>query len=134
MGEWRTKVKVIDQDDVEDDADSNENQDEQDKVTVPLTVSMLILTAYLVLGAFIFNRFENWDPVPAGYFCFISLSTIGFGDYVPGQNDMDPIKLTAAVIYIFLGMSIVAMCFDLMQEVIFFILFLNKFYKYTFKK
>jgi hypothetical protein len=105
---------------VDDNEDLN-NPDENEKVSVPLTITMIILTGYIFLGAIIFYKFESWDLVAAAYFCFITLSTIGFGDYVPGQNadtaaNTATLQLIVTFIYILLGMSILAMCFDLMQE------------------
>jgi hypothetical protein len=43
----------------------------------------------------------------------------GFGDYVPGQQENDEwatAKLVGDAVYVLIGMSIIAMCFDLMQE------------------
>ena len=38
------------------------------------------------LGALIFGYFESWSPMEGAYFSFITLSTIGFGDFVPGSE------------------------------------------------
>ncbi|CAF1054055.1 unnamed protein product [Rotaria sp. Silwood1] len=89
------------------------------RVTVPLTITMLIIAAYIWAGSLIFHSFEQWSMTQAGYFCFITLATIGFGDFVPGQRKDDPnagAKLFLGAIYVFIGMAILAMCFDLMQE------------------
>ena len=112
-------AKVVD--DTEDLDNELKGDDDTEKVSVPLTITMLILTGYIILGAVIFYEFEKWDLVAAAYFCFITLSTIGFGDYVPGQQvtisaQTANLQLIATFIYILLGMSILAMCFDLMQE------------------
>lgn len=43
----------------------------------------------------------------------------GFGDFTPGQNFDDPLltlKLGVGCLYILLGLAILAMSFDLMQE------------------
>lgn len=105
---------------VDDDEDANfKGEDEQEKVTVPLTITMIIITGYIVIGAVLFNNFENWGMIASGYFCYITLATIGFGDYVPGTNQSDSYrapKLILGAIYVLIGMSILAMCFDLMQE------------------
>ena len=52
------------------------------------------------------------------YFCFISLSTIGFGDIVPKTNgDLDlEFNFIFCSVYLMLGMALIAMCFNLMQQ------------------
>jgi uncharacterized membrane protein len=63
------------------------------------------------------------------YFCVVSLLTIGFGDFVPGNSyiyrtvaadskeaDEAKAKQIICSVYILLGMAIVAMCLNLMQE------------------
>lgn len=46
--------------------------------------NVLNLFRYILLGASLFKAWENWDYLDGSYFCFISLSSIGFGDLVPG--------------------------------------------------
>jgi len=41
---------------------------------------------YIWGGAFLFSTWESWDMLDSSYFCFVSLSTIGFGDIVPGEK------------------------------------------------
>ena len=49
--------------------------------------------------------------------------TIGFGDFIPGNsyiyNREDSVKLVLGSVYLLLGMGIIAMCVNLMQEKIF---------------
>ena len=54
---------------MEDDDHQGRNQ----RVTVPLTITMLIIAGYIAIGAFIFHKFEDWTMTQAGYFCFITL-------------------------------------------------------------
>ncbi|CAF0987247.1 unnamed protein product [Brachionus calyciflorus] len=113
--ENKNEVKVIDDDEGEEKGDD----DEEEKVTVPLTITMIVFTLYIVIGGALFSSFEGWNAIAAGYFCFITLATIGFGDFVPGQTENDPdatVKLIAGCFYLLIGMAILAMCFDLMQE------------------
>jgi len=87
-------------------------------VSVPICVSLLLMSGYILLGAFLFGYTENWDPLVAAYFCFITLSTIGFGDYVPGTS-LDSWRSQKNVVcglYLVCGLALIAMCFNLMQE------------------
>ena len=53
---------------------------------VCLGVVMALLL--LIIPAWIFTSLErDWDFLESLYFCFISLTTIGLGDYVPGESD-----------------------------------------------
>ena len=89
-------------------------------VQVPLCVSLLLIVGYISLGALMFGLWEpDWDPVVAFYFSFITLSTIGFGDYVPGTRLgalASQEKMILCALYLAWGLALLAMCFDLMQE------------------
>lgn len=45
-----------------------------------------MIFSYIVWGALLFGRWEDWNYLDGSYFCFISLSSIGFGDLVPGER------------------------------------------------
>ena len=47
-------------------------------------------TFFVVIPCFVFKFVEGWSYLDALYFCIISLTKIGFGDYVP--NTMPPDK------------------------------------------
>lgn len=67
------------------DSDSNGDFNEDTStITVPLTVCLAIMISYILLGAILFSQWEGWEYLNGSYFCFISLSSIGFGDLVPG--------------------------------------------------
>ena len=63
---------------------------------------------------------DNWDFLVGCYFCFITLSTIGFGDYVPGTRHVNwddaQEKLVLCALYLLVGLALQAMCFQLIQE------------------
>lgn len=45
---------------------------------------------FLAVPTFVFLRVENWSLPEAFYFVVITLTTVGFGDYVPGSEARDP--------------------------------------------
>ena len=66
---------------------------------------------------------QKWDLVSSAYFSFITLSTIGFGDYVPSEsfvidseNPVTFIKMILAVSYTVIGMALLSMTISLIQE------------------
>ena len=57
-----------------------------DTVAVPIVVTLCVMTVYIFLGAIVFSQWEGWSIDDSVYFCFVTLTTLGFGDMVPGQE------------------------------------------------
>ena len=89
---------------------------------VPPLPVLCFLGFYLSLGALIFSEWESWSFTEGFYFSFITLTTIGFGDYVPGDAVMSvdskdgQYKLICSVVYLLLGLAVLSMSFNLIQE------------------
>ncbi|KAK4469466.1 hypothetical protein MN116_007016 [Schistosoma mekongi] len=90
------------------------------EVHVPMWLTLLVFFIYMTVGAIIFANWESWNLLQSAYFVFITLSTIGFGDFVPGiQTDKwheNSTKPVFCCFYLLFGLSMVAMSFNLMQE------------------
>lgn len=87
---------------------------------VPVCLVILVVIGYILLGTFMFAIWEQWTPIEGAYFCFTTLTTIGFGDLVPGSArfsyDKDgQIKFIICSVYMVLGLSLLAMSFNLVQ-------------------
>ncbi|VDP72150.1 unnamed protein product [Schistosoma curassoni] len=67
--------------------ESNKSSNETLK-TVPISLTILMMTVYILLGATVFCLWESTDYLKWSYFCFVTLSTIGFGDIVPGKQNL----------------------------------------------
>ncbi|KAB5555616.1 hypothetical protein PHYPO_G00036210 [Pangasianodon hypophthalmus] len=50
-------------------------------------LAIIMVSCFFLIPAVIFSVMEeDWNFLESFYFCFISLSTIGLGDYVPGEG------------------------------------------------
>ena len=96
-------------------------------VTIPVTSCLTVLAVWIVFGTVLFSTWEGWSYMDGAYFCFISLLTIGFGDFVPGnsyiyqkseeiESQQANAKLIIGTFYILFGMALLGMCVNLMQE------------------
>ncbi|KAL1137957.1 hypothetical protein AAG570_009652 [Ranatra chinensis] len=84
-----------------------------DEFNLPITVAITILLIYIFCGAIVFYIWENsWSFFESFYFVFISMSTIGFGDFVP-QNKM---YMMASIVYLAFGLALTTMCINVVQE------------------
>ena len=90
---------------------------EEPALQVPILLIFLILLCYISLGTVIFSVWEDWSVIDGAYFCFVTLSTIGFGDLVPLRTFRGPeLQLVACFLYLLLGLVLVAMTFTVIEN------------------
>lgn len=77
-------------------------------------LSSIIITT----GAAVFSRYEGWTYFDSFYYCFVTLTTIGFGDYVALQNDNalkeKPGYVALSLVFILFGLAVVAASINLL--------------------
>ncbi|XP_064465832.1 potassium channel subfamily K member 16-like [Ornithodoros turicata] len=102
--------------DVEKSAEPNNEEEEDegvdDEFNLPVSLALILLSLYMTIGACLFTIWESWTFHEAFYFVFISMSTIGFGDYVPDH----PMFMMATFIYLLFGLALTSMCINVVQE------------------
>ncbi|KAM9481099.1 potassium channel subfamily K member 6 [Clarias gariepinus] len=77
--------------------------------TIHFVILLLVIVVFFfLLPATIFSIIEDsWSFLEAFYFCFISLCTIGLGDFVPGEKPdqkLRPLYKISVMVYLFLGL------------------------------
>ncbi|KAH0620279.1 hypothetical protein JD844_020435 [Phrynosoma platyrhinos] len=93
------------------------------------TTRCLTLLFFLVMGILvflcvpsaIFRKMEGWSYGEAIYFAFITLSTIGFGDYIIGRQqgkDYFPGYRILVAIWIIFGLAWIALLFNLLTTLL----------------
>jgi len=93
-----------------------------DKVAMPVTVTIIIMCLYIFGGAALFSYWEDWDFPSSVYFTWITLTTIGFGDYSPGSSFhgemtfVQVLKMTFTTFYCLLGLALISMGISLSSE------------------
>ncbi|NXJ30061.1 KCNKI protein, partial [Dicrurus megarhynchus] len=86
---------------------------ELEKLDVPIVLMVLVIFVYISCAAAILPNWErNMDFQEAFYFCFITLTTIGFGD----TKLEHPKFFLFFSLYIMIGMEIVFIAFKLGQD------------------
>ncbi len=62
----------------------------------------ILLGGWLVLGTVIYSIYEGWSPIESLYFCFMTITTIGYGDYTPTGSIMQ----LYTIVYAALGIGL----------------------------
>ncbi|XP_045067144.1 potassium channel subfamily K member 3a [Coregonus clupeaformis] len=76
-----------------------------------VAIGFISCMSTLCVGALSFSHFEGWSFFHAFYYCFITLTTIGFGDYVALQKDQalqtNPKYVAFCFMYILTGLTVI---------------------------
>ncbi|XP_078611108.1 potassium channel subfamily K member 2-like [Branchiostoma floridae x Branchiostoma japonicum] len=90
-----------------------------------VTILIVVLTSvgiFFFVPAIIFTIVEGWNFLDSLYYCFITLSTVGFGDFVSSVNHQSSsyfgfvLYKVIVFLWIMVGLCFVAAVFDLIQE------------------
>ena len=106
-----------------DDVIGKEEYMPTDQLAIPIILCIIIILGFLSFGSVLYYLWEGWDFISAAYFCFITMSTIGFGDYVPTESFLNyevsvygKFQMVVCTTYIMLGLACLATVLSLIQE------------------
>ena len=79
-------------------------------------IAFILLLAIIIFPAFGFEALEGWTYFDSVYFCFVTLTTIGFGDFVPvyvktkySEDEATPVVLEFLnLIYMVVGLAVMS--------------------------
>jgi hypothetical protein len=64
----------------------------------------LTVVATLMVGTAFYSLHEGWSVIDSLYFCVCTLTTIGFGDFVPTTE----LSRIFTIVYVFIGIGLIA--------------------------
>lgn len=65
-------------------------------------ILLFLLLTFLISGTYFYWHVEGWSVVDALYFCFMTMSTIGYGDLVPTSA----LSKIFTIVYSFLSIGV----------------------------
>ncbi|VDN07821.1 unnamed protein product [Thelazia callipaeda] len=78
----------------------------------PIPIALAVLILWIGFSAALFCLYESeWGYLTSVYFFFVSISTVGLGDIVPGNKDM----MLGYFLLILIGLALLSMCINLIQ-------------------
>uniref|UniRef100_A0A224YW85 Potassium channel subfamily K member 1 n=1 Tax=Rhipicephalus zambeziensis TaxID=60191 RepID=A0A224YW85_9ACAR len=84
-------------------------------------VGLLVVVFFFLVPAAIFSSLEpEWDYVDSLYYCFISLTTIGLGDFTPGdsyEQPYRPLYKVAVVGYLLVGLTAMMLLLNVLYDI-----------------
>lgn len=80
-----------------------------DKKTRPVFVWAV---AMIFIGTFVFHWLEGWSWIDSLYFSVVSLTTVGYGDFVPTE----PLTKLLSVVYIISGIGMLFSLIDVIAD------------------
>ncbi len=83
-----------------------------------IMVGMNLCSVVVAVGAAAFSYYEKWSYLDSFYYCFITLTTIGFGDFVALQKDQvlqkKPEYVAFSLIFILFGLTVISASMNLL--------------------
>ena len=94
------------------------SKDRETELHIVTVCNWCLVALVMFGGAAIFSYYEGWSYFDSIYYCFVTLTTIGFGDFVVLQNESalenDPLYILICIFYIMISLCVVASALNLL--------------------
>ncbi|CAK1541715.1 unnamed protein product [Leptosia nina] len=95
-------------------------------ILAPVLLCLAAIFVYISLGAIVLFQLDDMSLIDGFYFCFMALSTIGFGNIIPGTSyttingvryyTINSTVLWFCSVYTLTGLALTAMCFGVIHD------------------
>ncbi|GAB6022719.1 hypothetical protein CHUAL_006815 [Chamberlinius hualienensis] len=85
-----------------------------------IVVTIVIIFFFLIPAAIFATLEPEWDFLDSLYYCIISLTTIGLGDYVPGDHQGQPYRLLYKIcttVYLLIGLTFMMLMLTMFYDI-----------------
>ncbi|XP_050689065.1 potassium channel subfamily K member 15-like [Eriocheir sinensis] len=82
------------------------------KTAVTVSATLTLLITFIALGGVLFMWLDDRTFMESFYFCFITTTTIGFGDIVP----LSTVSMLCFLLYILVGLALTTTVIELVQR------------------
>ena len=86
-----------------------------------ISIFIFGLVLFIFVPSLIFYAIEGWTYAEAVYYCFVSLTTVGFGDFVPAQASGTQVQAfyrICSAAWILVGLAWVALLIAKVQSIL----------------
>lgn len=108
------------QEDMDDDRGGGGHDEHRVSILFILLLCVSVLLGYVCLGSYVVSKWEKWRFLDSFYFCFLTLTTISFGDsraHKTGKLERFNQKTEwFCSFYILFGMALTSMFFNILHE------------------